>query len=53
VGYLVWGYVIIYVFGVLIGVVIMVIRIFIGDALFGQIALKLVPVIVVIIVKKS
>jgi hypothetical protein len=53
VGYLIWGYVIIYVFGVLIGVVIMVIRIFIGDALFGQIALKLVPVIVVIIVKKS
>ncbi len=52
VGYLVWGFLIIYLFTVLIGVVIIILRIFVGDALFGQLLLKIVPAITVIIFKR-
>lgn len=52
VGYLIWGYVILYVAIVILGVVILIIRLFIGDNLFAQLGLKLIPVVTVIIVKK-
>lgn len=51
VGYLVWGYFIIYVTGVLIGIIIIGLRLFVGDKVFGQILLKAIPIICVIIVK--
>lgn len=51
VGYLIWGYFIIYFTGVLIGIVILALRLFIGDAIFWQILLRLVPVISVLMVK--
>lgn len=51
VGYLIWGYFILYFTGVLIGIVILILRLFIGDAIFWQILLRLVPVISVILVK--
>lgn len=51
VGYLIWGYFIIYFTGVIVGIVIIIIRLFIGDAMFGQILLRLVPAITVVVVK--
>lgn len=51
VGYLIWGYFIIYIFGVIVGVVILGLRMFVGEAIFGQFLLKLVPVICVVAVK--
>ena len=51
-GYLLWGFLIIYLFGVFIGIGIVFIRIFIGDKTFAKIALRLVPVITVLVYKK-
>lgn len=51
VGYLIWGYLIIYVAVVVVGIAIIFIRIFIGDKLFLQIFMRCIPVILVIIVK--
>jgi hypothetical protein len=51
VGYMVWGYVIMYVVLVIIGFIILLLRTFAGDEFFASLALKLVPVITVIIVK--
>lgn len=50
-GYLIWGYFILYIVGVLVGIGITVIRIFAGDSFFGSLALKLVPVVVVVVIK--
>jgi hypothetical protein len=49
---LVWGFLIIYLFGVIVGVVIVILRVFVGDALFGQLLLKAVPAITVVIFKQ-
>lgn len=51
VGYMVWGYIIMYVVLVIIGFVILLLRIFAGDQFFASLALRLVPVVTVIIVK--
>ena len=47
---MIWGYLIIYVCGVIVGLAILALR-FVSDGLFGKIALKLVPVITVLLVK--
>ena len=47
------GYFILYAFWTIIGIIIMGIRMFIGDSTFGQIALKLVPVFTVVIFKAA
>jgi hypothetical protein len=52
VGFLIWGYVILYIAIVILGAVILAIRIFAGDVLFAQIALRLVPVLTVILFKR-
>ena len=43
VGYTIWGYLTIYIFLVIIGILILSIRLFIGDQFFFDMALKLVP----------
>ena len=48
---MVWGYIIMYVVLVIIGFVILLLRIFAGDQFFASLALRLVPVVTVIIVK--
>ena len=52
VGYLLWGYFLIYLFLFIIGAVILLIRIFIGDKFFTDVLLKMVKVIVTIVIKK-
>lgn len=51
VGYLLWGFFLVYVFGVLVGVVIIFMRIFIGDKVFLDILLRCVPIVTVVVVK--
>ena len=51
-GYLIWGFLIQYVVIVLLGLVIIILRASIGDKIFLQILLKIVPIICVLIVKQ-
>ena len=51
VGYLIWGYFIIYLTGLIIGIVILLLRIFVGEAIFWDIILRLVPTMCVLAVK--
>jgi hypothetical protein len=50
-GYLIWGFMIQYIMIVLIGFVIFILRYSIGSEIFLHIFLKILPVIVVLIVK--
>jgi hypothetical protein len=51
VGYLIWGFVIIYMFGLLIGLIIVSMGFFSGHRVFGYVMEKLVPVITVVVIK--
>ena len=52
VGYLIWGYFMIYGFCFIIGSIIFIIRMFIGDDFFLKFFLNFIPLITVIIAKK-
>ena len=51
-GYLIWGFMIQYMFIVLIGLLIIIMRTSIGDQIFLNIFLKIIPVITIILVKQ-
>ena len=51
-GYLVWGFLIIYLFGVVSGLVIFGMRLFVGDKIWLQLFLKALPVLVALIFRK-
>jgi hypothetical protein len=51
VGYLVWGYFIIYIFGFLIGFAMVIMRFFLGLDIFISIILTLIPFITALVIK--
>jgi hypothetical protein len=51
VGYLVWGFFILYAVTLLVGIVIVILRLTVGDNIFLKFLLKIIPVICVLIVK--
>ena len=51
VGYLIWGFFILYLAGYFVGVALVIMRIFIGDSIYIEILLWLLPIITVIVVK--
>ena len=51
VGYLIWGFFILYFVGFLVGVLMVIMRIFIGESIFIKTLLWLLPIITVIVVK--
>lgn len=53
VGYLVWGYLIIYLSLVFIGIIILILRIFIGKIIYLKIFLTILPFLVAIILKTT
>ena len=52
VGYLIWGFLTMYLFVLFIGMIIIAMRMFIGDIIFSQLLLTLVPVLVVFLFTK-